>query len=48
MQQFLVIALVVLAVGYLSWHIYQLFFAAATNCKGCGIAPKPTHNAKPK
>ena len=45
MQQFLVFALILFAIGYFIWHVYQLFFAQQTNCKGCGLTPKHSNES---
>lgn len=45
MQQFLVGLIVLSALIYLVKYFYQLFFAAQTPCKGCGLTPKHDHDS---
>ncbi|MFM6946329.1 MAG: hypothetical protein ACKOWX_07320 [Flavobacteriales bacterium] len=45
MQQFLVGLVVVGALIYLVKYVHQLFFAAQTPCKGCGLTPKNNHES---
>jgi hypothetical protein len=48
MQQFLVGLIVLSALIYMVKYIYQLFFAAQTPCKGCGLTPKHDHDQSTK
>jgi hypothetical protein len=48
MQQLLVLMIVLLAAIYLLRHVYQLFFAANSNCQGCGLTPKEQHETDTK
>jgi|GEM_PF-364065 hypothetical protein len=48
MQQIVVILLVGLSGVFLLKHMYQLFFAEQTNCKGCGLTPKDQHETNSK